>query len=264
MSTDLVPTEQGERPRWMVPAEGTPDGVAELGRIVRPSMMKIIQGQSNSEIRDQFGVGSIVLMPDLHQLSGPDESIRICPLMFYTEYCKWSSFRLKGIEPTIVDRSFDPKSTVAIKSQSPATWSEPHPNYPNDEKYMYRYCEHTNFIVKLMDEVHLDLDPVIISFTRTNYKVGSRFAKMILARRAAIYAGIYKLGTRTQQGQGNDWKIYSMDDSEQMWIGTPELYERMKDAHLYYSKLMKSKTLDVQYADLDEVNPEDIVDVSTY
>jgi hypothetical protein len=140
------------RPSYL--AELTPEelkqGTEDLGRLIRPSFVKIVQAMTASEVKKQFGEGAIILSPDLIGLANPETKISFVPIVQYTEYCKWAPLALKGSEPMIAERSFDPRSPVAIKSQSPSTWSEPHPKDPANPKMRYRYQEHTNYIIKLV------------------------------------------------------------------------------------------------------------------
>lgn len=236
-------------------------GTEGLGRIVRPSFLKIVQKQSADELLAKYPIGSIILTPDMIPVTdgGVESAARIIPIMFYTEYCKWAPMALKGIEPMIVARSFDPNSEVGVKSASPATWTEKHPNpqYANDPKFNYRYCEHLNYIVKLVDDDLMQTDPVLLSFVKTNYSVGQRLAKLALARKAQLFAGVYEIGTRTRENASNSWKVFTIENcSVTPWVASEEMFARLKELHLFYLDLMKSQMLRTEY-DPDAVGGED-------
>lgn len=256
MSNELTPTAKGllaqlpEKPAFLAELDNR-QGTEGLSRVVRPSFVKIVQKQSSDELLAKYAPGTIILTPDNIPLTNPSvegSAARFVPLMFYTEYCKWSSILLKGVEPMIVERSFDPQSSVAIKSQSQATWSERHPSYPNDDKYNYRYCEHLNYIIKLVEPDLMETDPVLISFVRTGYTVGQRLAKLILSRKAPLYAGVYKLSSRVKEGQGNTWRIYSVENNDAApWVDDPELFAAFKAAHEQFHEFVRQRILATDY-----------------
>ncbi len=258
MSTELTKSAGQERPAFLTtntPVLGT-EGMAEK---VRPSFMKIVQKQSSDQLIELFGSGSIILTPDNELVCKADEVVSFVCLFHFTEFCKWAPIALKGTEPMIADRSFDPKSTIAIKSQSPSTWAEDHPNYPGSEKHQYKYREHLNFIIKLLDPEHAHREPVLISFSKTNYSVGQRLLKLILQRRASIFAGRYQIGVRMREGQENQWRVYTVDiDREASWVADETEFKLYEDAFSYYKDLHKKRELASDY-DADEDSEEAVV-----
>lgn len=253
MSTEIAKTE--DRPSFL--QESAPVGTDGLASKVRPSFVKIVQKQSNDEMIDLFGTGSIILSPDMELVCRADELATFVPLFYYVEYCKWAPLALKGQEPMIVERTFDPKHPVAIRSQSPATWKEDHPSHPGNPKYQYHYREHLNFIIKLTDEEHLHREPVLLSFSKTNYSVGQRLAKLVLQRRASIFAGKYDLGVRVRESAENAWRVYTIDNSQGgSWVSDKAEYDSYAAAHEYYKELQKSRDLDVSYDDESDIQSE--------
>lgn len=258
MSTSLVPKKneleviRDSRPSYLaeVPDEESKKGTEDLGRIVRPSFVKIVQGMSATELKKAFGEGAIVLTPDQLLLAAPDEKTPFIPIVFYTEYCKWAPIGLKGVETMIPERSFDPKSPVALKAQSPATWSEKHPKYPNEEKMNYRYQEHLNFILKLADPTFAAIPPVLISFARSNYQAGQTLGRLALRRKAPLYSQQFLLGTKekpNQKGGGGTYRVYTIeDDSEQMWANESN-YAITSMLHDEFFELIQSRRLQAEY-----------------
>ncbi len=237
------------RPEHLAKYEGKATGTEGLGRIVRPSFCKIVQKMSNDELTEKYGVGAIILTPDMVLLTTGREGAKpasFAPVLFYTEYCKWSANALKGQEPMIVERSFDPKSHVALKSQSSATWSEPHPQHVSDPKFNYRYCEHANFIIKLTDPEFMDTDPVLLSFYKTSYQAGQRLGKLCLARKAPVFAGQYVLSTRDKENSQGTFKVYTVDNHPDPWTD-PFLCEELEKMHDDFYKLQSNRELDTQY-----------------
>ena len=244
-----VPTQSGDiatlgdKPAFL--ADKQMVGLEGVSRIVRPSMIRIVQKNSSDELTERFAAGSIILMPDSMLLGDPETPVEFVPIMFFQEYCKWSPMKLKGIEPMIKERTFDPNSSTARKAQNPETWSESHPQHPGDEKFNYRYVEHLNFLVKLAGEAFRHLDPVLVSFAKTNYTVGQRLGKLMMARQASIFAGKYVLGTRTRDGQETSWKVYTVDNAG--WNNDEDVYNQCAAIHDQAVELIKSKQIDLNY-----------------
>jgi hypothetical protein len=238
-----------ERPAWLADPTET-KGTEGLSRIVRPSFVKLIQKMSNDDLVQKYGVGAIILSPDDILLTGGGEQhapAKFVPILYYPEWCKWSANALKGIEPMIVERTFDMKSPVAMKSQSAVTWSEPHPNHPQDPKMNYRYCEHANFIVKLTDEDLLHTDPVLISFVKTSYKTGSRLGKLALARHAPLFACQYNLSSRDQENQQGKFKVFTVENHPTEPWAPESLYNDLAKMHDDFYELLQKRQLETQY-----------------
>ena len=254
MSTELIPVND-ERPSFLAETQSSA-GLEGLASKVRPSFVKIVQKNANDELLEKFDPGQIILTPDMTAITEVDGVVPFTPIMWYSEFCKWAPIKLKGVEQMIVARTFDMNNPIAIKSQSSATWSEPHPQHANDPKYNYRYCEHMNFVVKIMREDLLNLEPVLLSFVKTNYSVGQRLAKLALQKQASLYSGVYELGTRQRQNSENQWRVFTVDNySKGSWVQDKALYDYLESAHNFYQDMLKRRGLETQYD--EEVIDED-------
>lgn len=241
-----------DRPQWLAEKGSEMKGVAELQQVVRPSFVKMVQKMSNEELTERFGVGALVLTPEMVLLTrGGEENppVAFCPILFYIEYCKWAPITLKGSEPMIVDRTFDPKHPVALKTQSSATWSEPHPKHPNDPKFNYRYCQHLNYIIKLTDEQFISTDPVLVSFVKTSFGAGARLGKLIMSRKADIFTGQYTLSTRDKENAQGKFKVMVAENHPtEPWIGG-EMYDELAKMHDEIRDALEKRRLETQYDD---------------
>jgi len=245
---------QESRPAFL--AERGQVGTEGLNRKVRPSRTKIVQKNSSDALLEKFSAGTIIVNPDEIPLCLADEVTGFVPLMWYSEYCKMSANALRGTEPYVVERSYDERSPIAIKASSPQTWSEPHPKYADNPKYNYRYVEYMNFIILLTDPEFEHIDPLLLSFGKTNYSSGQRLAKLILQRRASIFAGKYELGTRIRENQENSWRVYTVDNNKDGgWVADGVLYDKLAQMSDYFSKLHESRDLEAEYED-DVVDTE--------
>ena len=127
------------------------DTIDQLKEYVRPPRIKVVQALSDTELVDDFGVGSVVLLPqglcvmemkfDEKARPKPDqvEPMLFTPLFFFAEFVCWNPRDLKGSVNAIRDRSFDPNSDVAMRARDPRARVAP---YPEDSNYEIQYAEH--------------------------------------------------------------------------------------------------------------------------
>lgn len=255
---------QESRPSFLQQQDQSPKGLQSLSKIVRPSMLRIVQKNSADELVDAFGRGSIVMMPDRLLIAADEATVDFVPILFWQEWVQWSPMKLRNIEPMIKGRTFDPKDPIARKAQSPQTWSEPHPQYQGNKEYNYRYCEHLNFLVKLSSEEFIALDPVLISFARTNYSSGQRLGKLALGLRADLFAGQYQLGTRVREGAENSWSVYTVERSERdQWNRNEEVYKICSGLHDAAVEAHRMNQINVEYDEADVVDAEVVDSTST-
>jgi hypothetical protein len=234
-------------------------GTEGLANIVRPSFVKIVQKNSSDELLDKFGIGAIILTPDMLQLAPPEGTLSFVPILHFVEFCKWSPMKLRNTEPMIVERSFDRNSSVAKKATNSKLWREDHPHHVGDKDYSYRYVEHLNFLIKPSDPESRHLDPMLVSFCKTGYSAGQRLGKLILNRKADIYACQFSLGTRTREGAENKWKVFTVENHEQPWVTDEDVFNQCKDLHDFAFELLRKKQLDMNY-EADVVDDADVVD----
>lgn len=248
---------QDNRPTWLGDVNREAKGLEGLSKVVRPSTLKIVQKNSSDELTEKFSVGSMILLPEQLLLADKDSNIIIVPILYYREFIKWAPIALKNVEAAIQGRTFDENSEIGKKARNPALWSEKHPQHPDDKKYNYRYVEHLNFIVKTVSPELIDLDPFVVSFAKTNYVTGTRFAKLALSRKAPLFAGQYSLGTRVREGAENSWRINTIENHiEQPWLSDESLYNACAQLHDDFVALREKQALETQYDQEDVVDAE--------
>lgn len=253
-----------DRPTFLV-EQTDREGTEGLKKIVRPSMVKIVQKMSADELLSQFGMGSMILTPDQLLLSkfGEENGFPFVPILHWIEWCKWTSIRLKGQESMIKERTLDDRHPLAKLCQNEATWVEMHPQYPNDPKYAYRNCEHLNFLVQLWDPDLRHMDPVLVSFVRSNHSMGRRLGKMILNRQASIYAGVYRLFTKNKKGTETDYPAFGVannSDDLGAWVDSPEAFKALQERHHYFADLYRNDGFEAGYDEAVVVDPSDVVE----
>jgi len=244
-------------------------GVEDLSQFVTPPRVKIVQKQASAMLLERFTPGDVIIVPQ-QVLVAPiarNEKGKVLdtgvpffftPVFFFPEWCLWNPIKMKGSLPAIRERSLDPKSPIAVKSKSVATWKEP---CPENRECDCRYVEHLNFVCVLASDEHeLAGTPIVLSFSRAEHKSGSNLASLIKLRRAPIYGCQFMgvVGHRTNS-QG-DWfgidAVNPAGDSgitpfvmdETRFKALAALHEEMRTAH-------ESAKIRVDYDEAEEEAP---------
>lgn len=206
-------------PQWLTArmSEMQRTGLEQIGQYIIPPRLKVVQPQSGLELKQAHGEGAVVVMPEGYKLygllqDGYGEPFFFVPLFFFPEFCTWNPYALKGSVPAIAERSLDPGSMLAYKARHREKWFEQYPE-SSDPKLKVRHCEHLNFMVLILGrEDAYATTPVMLSFVRGEFQVGSRLCgllrKRVQAGAAGIFVNVFQgvVGPR-QNTQGSWWGI---------------------------------------------------------
>lgn len=237
-------------------------GLEALTEFIVPPFIKIVQKQSGEELLQYFSTGDVILTPANAMISemprnkkgriveGARSMFQIVPVLFYPEWLTWNPIELKGTTPAIAYRTMDPNDPVAAKARNANLRSEPHPTSP---KLNIRHVEHLNFLVVLYKHP-LGPEPAILSFSRSGWKYGSKFANLIKMRRASLFGCIFDVVLAPRHNDKGDWWGFDVTNPESgsSWVKKDE-YEVFKELHI---KLNESKEkLRAQYEVVTENDP---------
>lgn len=220
-------TNEMTRPSFLADVKN--EGTEKLKNYLIPSVIRVVQKNSSDGLLSKFQAGQVLILPEEIMIADKDEMATFIPLFFYVEYCAWNPRAVKDIEGSIRARTFDANSEIAIKARDPEKWAEPHPDasrYPNDNMDI-RYQEHLNYMVMVQHEF-APVTPCVISFSSTGHMIGRKFANLITARNAPIYAGKYEMMTTKQSNAKGDWYQFSISNAG--WCTETE-FDLMKFAH---------------------------------
>jgi len=249
------------RPDFMADA---PLGIDDLRQYVTPPRIKVVQKQARTDLLDMFGVGDVIVVPanivvtemgrtDKGQPTGEADPFFIVPLFFYVEWCTWNPLELKGKVPAIRDRSFDPKSALALKAKS----SEHRKELIPGEKDLYmRHVEHLNFIVMLYDHPTLGGAPVVMTFARGEHFSGRGLCNLIKLRKAPLYGCVFECHLGHRENEQGDWwglDIINPAGDVSPWVNAEE-FEAFKALHLEFVKAHQDARIRVDY-DEAEADP---------
>jgi hypothetical protein len=232
---------------------------------------KIIQATSDSELTENFGIGSVIVRPGdslISKFKEEPKSFEFVPLFFFVEWAKWRD--LKDTGPMILERSHDPSSYLAENSKDAKTRKELYPNQsealPEKEKKYYSYVEHLRFIGLIYGDHPLAGTPVTLSFERGEYMQGKNFISAVTLRRQVVNGKPSKIPLWSQV-----WKlstIHHTPDATRKWYGfkfeaadTPVINQEeaadMKALHLEFKELFEKQRLMVQDEEDDTISADE-------
>ena len=255
---------QFELPAYMGGEKVT--GLEALKQFIVPPFIKIIQKQSGDELLKLFGSGDVILSPmnayitemprdeKGRPLDGAKASFKFVPIFFYPEWISWNPIELKGSEPSIRYRTVDSNDPVVTKCRNASLRSENHPSDPTG-KLQIRHCEHLNFLVMLWDHT-LGREPAILSFSRGEWKAGSRFAGLIQMRKAPLYGCVFEATVSMRHGQLGDWFGFDIANPEEgsPWVDET-FYPTVKSLHEEFAEYHRDARIQASYdatPDVDE------------
>ena len=231
-------------------------GIEALKEFITPPFIKVIQKSAADELLQVFNPGDVILSPANaliaemprnekgRTLEGAKTAFQIIPLFFYVEWITWNPIQLKGAEPSIVYRTIDPNDPIVAKSRSTTLRSEKHSTRP---ELLIRHVEHMNFLV-LLHKHELGSEPAILSFSRGNWRAGSKFASLIQMRKAPIYGCVFDAIVSLRNNPKGDWYGYDMANPEEgsPWVSEEE-YAKCKELHEMFTKYHKEQKIQAQY-----------------
>jgi len=246
-------------PDFMI--EETVTGLEVLKEFVIPPFIKVIQKSASDELLQTFSPGDVILSPANaliaemprnekgRPIEGAKGIFQIVPLFFYPEWITWNPIQLKGTEPSIVYRTIDPNDPVVAKSRSAKLRSEQHPTQP---EYTIRHVEHLNFIV-LLHNHELGSEPAVLSFSRGEWRSGTKFAALIRMRKAPIYGCIFEANVSIRHNPKGDWYGCDMTNPSEgsAWVGK-DGFDELKELHEQFVALHKEQKIQAQYDIVDE------------
>ena len=223
--TELQPYQQ-QVPDYL--RERGAEGLEHTGdQVSLPPRLKVIQAQTDDELREQHGVGSVILMPDELLIAKAEESFTANLLFFWQAFQKWADLNDVSHDIPIIEETVDPRSEIARKALSRAI--EPYGD-GTDRKFEFVHCY--NAAIKLANTGGWG----IVSWSKGSHKLGRQLHSRLVALKAPVYAYRMTLTSeRTQNASGQKyWWLRWRHDA---WLPADELesaraiYETIAEQH---------------------------------
>jgi len=254
-------------PDFLARSEG--DGnLREMKQYVILPRLKVVQALSREPFRPRFNEGDVVATPVMIPVSEGskpgDVLFHLVPILFYPEWISWNP-RNAGL-PAIKERSYDPRSQIAIKARNADTRREPIPGRVdgNNQPLMVRHLEHLNFVFDLCSPAEHELAgmPLTMSFASGEHQAGSRFSTLISTRKAKWSFGCVfacKLAQRTNE-KGR-WMGLDIDNPEPAsgispWVTDNAKFDQYMAAYREYKEVYDDRRLQVNMDDLEDPEVE--------
>lgn len=169
-----------------LPAALAPDGdrgagTEELQQVQVLPWLYVVQGMTkDEELKQEFGDGACVLMPDRILVAERGATFHVVPLLFWVS---WRTERDQRDESGfwIVDRTRDPRNRIAQKARDPGRRIEVYQEdaqKPGREQRYYRHVECLSFVVALLDGEAAGAQ-AIVTYSKGAYKYGARLVSYL-------------------------------------------------------------------------------------
>lgn len=263
-----APAGNPQLPSFMQRSDG-PRGLDIVKKYVTPPRLKVVQRQSLPPLCDMFAPGDVIAMPAMKLVSPVVKGeggrpttagtpFHFIPLFYYPEWVLWNPMEMKGQLPAIRERTGDPRSNIALRSKTKETWSMPCPEMPQkDGKPLFcRYVEHLNVIAMLLPPSDLWGMPVIMSFARSEHKVGTGFAGLLSMRNADIYGCQFEAVVGPRQNERGAWlglniSNPSAESGVEPFVQDEAVYRAMEVKHNELAAAYAEGLLRADYEDPD-------------
>lgn len=254
-------------------------GLKLLNQYRIPPRLKIVQGQSKPELKQEFPEGSVICMPQKLPVAAMvfDEATKrfapnsvpftFTPLFFFVEYFCFNPIKLSHLT-AIRDRSIDPKSAVARAAKKKETREQVCPD-DKEGKEMMRFREALTFCIHITDVEALWGVPVTMSFMGGEYGTGQRFIGDIgLRHNPYIFGNVFQAFTALRNKDNNWWYGYNTTapapGTVSQWVEDADVFNWYKEEHLTLQQAYDDNMLMTDIDD-DDLRPQgaNVVDANS-
>ena len=239
--TQIATVQQGTElatlqvPDWMV-TKKEDSGIELMGRYVSPPRLKIVQGQSKQDLKQEFGESAIIMAPENRLVVGPitkdspinpasgkreGGKIRCVPLFFFPEFLLTNPLGVPGLS-FIRERTQDPESKIARLCVGRKEGRE-FP-CPEDPSKMCKYSESLNFIVAIWEPGDFP-EPALITFRAGSWIEGANWCKilkMMNQKQLPMYSQVFEINVGPRNKDQFDYYAFNVRSALQP-NGLPEL-----------------------------------------
>lgn len=160
----------GERPAHL--AKYATEGADLLAQYQQLQRLKVVQDQTDRELKKLFPAGSAILAPERSLVAHATNPFEAAVLFFWPSWERWADLDDKSHPPGPVESSLDPASEVARAARNPKTRLVPYPDNTEQRKWNWRNIESLNFAIRI--ETGPAAGAVaVVSFNKGSHGLGS-------------------------------------------------------------------------------------------
>lgn len=203
-----------------------PAGIDDAGRYQTTPRIKIVEAMSDAAIKDEYGEGSLLVMPDGVLIAKYGESFGAVPLLFWPSWTKLAD--INDTQNAIrVEHTLDPQSELAKLCKNPASRKVEYENQPG---FFYTHIESLNFVIEIQDGDAAGM-VAALEYNRGRYVVGARLCGYLKRRNVHIYGNRLTMsaGRRTNRA-GQTWYEVDFVSGNPAFVGESEL-ARLNGVH---------------------------------
>lgn len=223
-------------------------GTENMTRYIQPPRLLIVQPTSKEPL-NQHDIGTPLIMPN-EQIAGEydkktghlKEPLVVVPVFFWPEFTLDNPRSIWSTHGAVRERSFDPDSAIAKRSQNPSLRETTCPDDPQGK--MMKYQTRLNFLLWIPRP---DINTtVVVQFKSSEYRAGMNFNSLIKARRRAIFGCQFVLDVANRKNEKGNWYGFNFANPPTTvgpWITDPEVYAMLKEEHLKMTEAHKAQAL---------------------
>lgn len=244
-------------PQWLAEAAETDQSIEAMAEHRVLPRLKVVQGMSDSALKDAVGEGGVVLTPGNVLVCSRDEGFEFVPVFFFTEFIEMSDIN-DSESPTVLERTFDVTHPLAVRARDADQWERDYG--PEDSKgrakYTARACEVFNFVGFLDGgDIPAELHgvPLTITFARGEFNTGRSFITAITMRRVGgkivpLWAQRWAFTIGFRERDSKKWYGLDVRNPAQPYI-SEEQGAMFKGAHEEFAELFEKQRLSVDHED---------------
>jgi len=226
--------------------------------------MKIIQGQTDNELKQAFPEGSVIIRPGDAKVWGPDDQpFLFVPLFFHVEWNKWSDYKDKE-SPSIVEGPvFDPTHLLAKMAANRDKRTElyaGHESKPVKQQWFYSYVQHFCWTGIIYGEHDFAGTECVLGMERGEFGNGRQFINAISMRRIdlgerrvpqPLWSQVWSMQPSLRQGKQGNWYGFDFNPADNPVIDESDA-ESLRARHLELARLFEENRLRVDQTEGDQ------------
>lgn len=218
---------------------------------------KIVQGQSSTDLKEQFPERTVLLVPEKTVIvSGKDSEFVIVPIMMFDTFEKWSDID-DDEQNLCVGRSLDRTSDLAKRCLDRTRRIEDYPDgrkNSNKAPMRYRYVQSINVLAVIdgCDEnPEVVGSPMMFSYNKGEFQQGRRFCTAVDRRAVSIFGCRFAMKTAVHKSRDGKYSWYGLENANPTeaqggpWVNDKDKYEDFRRLHIGFDESVKSGAFEI-------------------
>lgn len=219
-----------ERPSFLIAENKDDYGLGKLQQYVSPPFIKIKQSQAKTPY-NVYENGTVLAVPLNMELFKPGQVFHITPVFFYPEYVLKNPYNVPNL-PYARERSLDPNGELAMKCRDFENRKVICPEAPaakqGDSGYMCTYQEVMNFMCCIWELDEFRFNPIVFTFSSTEFKTGKRLAGLLQMRDTFMYGCKFAAYTAEHRDENFGFNFENPAEGHSPWVTDEDDFLKLK------------------------------------